>query len=81
VQEVQLNGVPRLANGVVVSLVQNSIDKRFNPYELFRAEQLSPIVPIKAAGGSLRLRAKEMRPEIIPGALKIYVNFEFERAG
>lgn len=81
VQEVQLNGVPRLANGVVVGLVQNSIDKRFNPYELFRAEQLSPIVPIKAAGGSLRLRAKEMRPEIIPGALKIYVVFEFERAG
>lgn len=81
VQEVELNGVPRLANGVVVGLVQNSIDKRFNPYELFRAEQLSPVVPIKAAGGSLRLRAKEMRPEVVPGALKIYVSFEFERAG
>jgi hypothetical protein len=81
VLEVQLNGIPRLANGVVVSLVQNSIDKRFNPYELFRAEQLSPVVPIKAAGGSLRLRAKEMRPEVIPGALRIYVTFEFERAG
>jgi len=39
------------------------------------------IVPIKAAGGSLRLRAKQMRPEVIPGALRIYVVFEFERAG
>lgn len=81
VQEVQLTGVPSLANSVVVNLVQNSIDKRFNPYELFKAEQLSPVVPIKAAGGSLRLRAKEMRPEVIPGALRIYVTFEFERAG
>lgn len=80
VQDVQLNGVPRLANGVVINLVQNSIDKRFNPYELFKAEQLSPVVAIKAAGGSLRLRAKEMRPEVIPGALRIYVRFEFERA-
>ena len=81
VQEVQLTGVPSLANSVVVNLVQNSIDKRFNPYELFKTEQLSPVVPIKAAGGSLRLRAKEMRPEVIPGALRIYVTFEFERAG
>lgn len=80
VEDVQLNGLPRLANSVVISLVQNSIDRRFNPYELFKTEQLSPIVPIKAAGGSLRLRAKEMRPEIIPGALRIHIIYEFERA-
>jgi hypothetical protein len=81
VQDVQLYGIPRLAGGVVVNLVQSSIDRRFNPYELFKAEQLSPIVPIKAAGGSLRLRAKEMRPEIVPGALRIHVIFDFERVG
>lgn len=81
VRDVQLNGVPRLANSVLIGLVQSSIDKRFNPYELFKTEQLSPIVPIKAAGGSLRLRAKEMRPEIIPGALRIHIIYEFERAG
>ncbi len=81
VQDVQLNGIPRLANGVVVNLVQSTIDKRFNPYELFKTDQLSPIVPIKAAGGSLRLRAREMRPEVIPGAVRIHVFYEFERAG
>jgi hypothetical protein len=80
VEQVQLTGIPRLANGVVVSLVQNSIDKRFNPYELFKAEQLSATIPIKAAGGSLRLRAREMRPEIIPGAVRIHIIYEFERA-
>ena len=81
VRDVELNGVPRLANSVLIGLVQGSIDKRFNPYELFKAEQISPIVPIKAAGGSLRLRAKEMRPEIIPGALRIHIIYEFERVG
>jgi hypothetical protein len=79
VRDVQLNGVPRLASGVLISLVQNTIDKRFNPYELFRAEQLSPVVPIKAAGGSLRLRAREMRPEIQVGALRIHIVYEFEK--
>jgi hypothetical protein len=81
VQDVQLYGIPRLAGGVVVNLVQSSIDRRFNPYELFKAEQLSPVVPIKAAGGSLRLRAKELRPEIAPGSLRIHVIFDFERVG
>lgn len=80
VKDVQLNGVPRLASGVLIGLVQGTIDKRFNPYELFKSEQISPIVPIKAAGGSLRMRAKEMRPEIIPGALRIHIIYEFERA-
>lgn len=80
VTDVQLNGVPRLASGVLIGLVQGSIDKRFNPYELFKSEQISPIVAIKAAGGSLRLRAREMRPEIIPGALRIHIIYEFERA-
>ncbi len=80
VEEVQLTGIPRLANGLVIGIVQNSIDKRFNPYELFKAEQLSATIPIKAAGGSLRLRAREMRPEIIPGAVRIHIIYEFERA-
>lgn len=80
VQDVQLTGVPTLANGVLVSLLQNTIDKRFNPYQLFKAEQLSPVVQLKAAGGSLRLRAREMRPEIIPGALRLHIIYEFVRA-
>lgn len=80
VEQVQLAGLPLLASGVVVSLVQGSIDKRFNPYELLKAEQLSPIVPIKAAGGALRLRAREMRPELISGALRIHIIYDFERA-
>lgn len=80
VEEVHLNGIPRLASGVLIGLVQGTIDKRFNPYELFRAEQVSPTVQIKAAGGALRLRAREMRPEIINGALRIQIIYEFVKA-
>jgi hypothetical protein len=80
IRDVQLNGLPSLANSIVINLVQNSIDKRFNPYELFKTDQLSPVVPIKAAGGSLRLRARDVRPEIVPGALRLHVLYEFERA-
>lgn len=79
VQQVFLNGIPRLASGILIGMVQGTIDRRFNPYELFKAEQLSPTVAIKAAGGSLRLRAKEIRPEIIPGALRLKIIYEFER--
>ncbi len=80
VQEVHLEGIPRLASGVLISLVQSSIDKKFNPYELFKAEQVSPVVQIKAASGALRLRAREMRPEIISGALRLQIIYEFVRA-
>lgn len=79
-QSMELSGLPVLANNIVAGMVQSSIDRRFNPYELFRAEQLSPVIPIKAAGGSLRLRATTMRPEIVPGALRITVVYDFERA-
>lgn len=77
VDDVELNGLPRLASGVLVNLLQNSIDRKLNPYELFKAEQLSATVPIKAAGGSLRLRPREMRPEVIPGAVRIQIIYEF----
>lgn len=80
VEEVHLSGIPRLASGVLISLVQGTIDKRFNPYELFKAEQVSPTVQVKAAGGALRMRAREMRPEIINGALRIQIIYEFVKA-
>jgi hypothetical protein len=80
VTDVQLNGLPRLGSSLLVNMVQNSVDKKFNPYELFRAEQVSAIVPIKAAGGSLRLRPTDMRPEIVQGTLRIYLTYEFVKA-
>ena len=80
VQDIHLSGVPSLANGVVVSLVQSSIDQRINPVEILQAAQLSARIPIAAAGGALRLMAKEVRPEIVPGSLRLHIIYEFAPA-
>lgn len=80
VQDIHLNGVPSLANGVIVGLVQNSIDRRINPVEILQAAQLSARIPIAAAGGALRLLAKEVRPEVVQGSLRLHIIYEFARA-
>lgn len=80
VLNIQLTGLPSMANTAVLGLVQTAIDKRFNPIEVLRAEQLSAVVSIKPAGGSLRLRAREVRPEIIAGALRLHIFYDFVRA-
>jgi hypothetical protein len=80
VQDIHLSGVPGLASGIIVSLVQNSIDQHINPVEILQAAQLSARIPIAAAGGALRLMAREVRPEIVPGALRLHIIYEFEKA-
>jgi hypothetical protein len=80
VQDIHLNGVPGLASGVILNLVQNSIDRRINPVEILPASQLSARIPIAAAGGALRLMAREVRPEIVAGALRLHIIYEFTKA-
>lgn len=80
VVDIHLNGIPQLANGVVVQMVQNAIDQRINPVEILQATQLTTRLPISAAGGALRLSAKELRPEIVPGAVRLHIIYEFVRA-
>ncbi len=80
VVDIHLQGVPQLANGVVVNMVQNAIDQRINPIEILQAAQLTTRLPISAAGGALRLRAKELRPEVIPGAVRLHIIYEFVKA-
>ena len=77
ITDVRLENLPALTQGTILNLVQAAIDKRINPIKLLRPEQLSSAVPIAPAGGSLRLRAKEMRPEIVPGLLHLHVSYEF----
>ena len=77
VTDVHLEGIPLLANGVAVDMVQSAIDQKVNPVEILRTEQLTARVPLAAAGGALRLRAKELRPEIVPGLLKLHITYEF----
>jgi hypothetical protein len=80
VQDIHLTNIPSLASGVVVGLVQNSIDRRINPIEILRAAQLSARLPITGSDGTLSLRATEIRPVVRPGALSLHIFYEFTRA-
>jgi hypothetical protein len=76
-RDIHLNDVPALASGPVLNIVQNTIDRRYNPVELLTLEQLSARVNVQPAGGALRLRATEVRPEITPNALTLHITYEF----
>ena len=75
--DMHLENIPSLAQGSIVKLVQSAIDSRINPLKILRPEQLSSVVPIAPAGGSLRLRAREVRPEIVPGSVHLRITYEF----
>lgn len=77
VNEINLTNVPALAGGSLGKLVQSAIDKRINPLELLRLDQLSTRVPIAPAGGALRMRAREVRAEIAPGSAHLHIFYEF----
>jgi hypothetical protein len=77
VLDVHLNNVPSLANAPLVKIVQSAIDKKINPIEILHLDQLSARVPVSASGGALRLRAKEVTPEIVPGVLHLHIAYEF----
>jgi hypothetical protein len=75
-RNIHLSDVPSLANGPVLNMVQNTIDRRYNPVELLTLEQLSTRVNVQPAGGTLRLRATDVRPEITPNALALHITYE-----
>lgn len=77
ITDIHLENIPSLAQGSVVKLVQAAIDSRINPLKILRPEQLSSVVPIAPAGGSLRLRAKEVKPEIVSGSVHLRITYEF----
>lgn len=81
VRKVNLSGVPSMFADGVTGLVQDSLDERVNPIEILRAEQVSAQLPLRrlATGGTLRLRAREMRHEIQPGELRLRIVYEFVR--
>ncbi len=78
-REIHLNNTPALLNGPLLGMVQGTIDRRYNPVELFTLEKLSTRVEIQPAGGALQLRAREIRPEITPSALILHIIYEFAR--
>jgi hypothetical protein len=74
VRELKLKNIPSSVVGPgLTELVQDAIDARVNPVEILRAEQLGfPLM----RGGSLRLRAREVRHEIVGKELRLHIIYE-----
>src|SRR6266566_4762269 len=77
VRDIHLNNTPAILNGPLLGMVQGTIDRRYNPVELFTFEKLSTRVYIQPAGGALQLRAKEVRSEVTPSAVTFHIVYEF----
>ena len=79
VRSIQLNNLPSLLTSGITDLVQDAIDKRVNPVELLRAERLAASIPITPRGGAnspLRLRAREVRHEVVQKELRLRIIYE-----
>jgi len=77
VEGVNLEGVNPAANNFVTVFVRNAIDQRVNPLELIRAEQLQLMIPVRASNGAVKARVKDVRAEVLDGALKMHISYEF----
>ncbi|HYH84744.1 MAG TPA: hypothetical protein VEX60_04625 [Pyrinomonadaceae bacterium] len=74
VRDLKLKNVPTsLLGGGLTGLVQDSIDNRVNPVQILRAEQLG--VPLMR-GNNLRLRAREVRHEVVGKELRLRIVYE-----
>ncbi|HEX8282204.1 MAG TPA: hypothetical protein VF588_02575 [Pyrinomonadaceae bacterium] len=80
VRDLKLKNVPTaLLGGGLTGLVQDAIDDRVNPVEILRAEQLGARVPVTRAD-ELRLRAADVRHEVVGRELRLHIVYELVQA-
>ena len=77
VEGVNLEGVNPIANTMVTVFVQSAINQRVNPLVLVSDKQLQLLIPVKASNGTVKAHAKDVRAEILDGALKLHLTYEF----
>jgi hypothetical protein len=76
VRELKLRNVPSsLVGPGLTGLVQDAIDARLNPVEILRAEQLGARLPV-TRGTELRLRARDVRHEVVGSELRLHIVYE-----
>ena len=79
VRDIHLNNTPAMLSGPLLEMVQGTIDRKYNPVELFTLEKLSTRVDIQPAGGGLRLQATDVRVEVAPNVVTLHIFYEFVR--
>jgi hypothetical protein len=81
VRDLKLKNVPvSLLGAGLTGLVQDAIDDRVNPVEILRAEQLGARVPVTRAD-ELRLRASDVRHEVVGRELRLHIVYELVQPG
>ena len=79
VRDIHLNNAPAVLTGPLLEMVQGTIDRKYNPVELFTLEKLSTRVDIQPAGGALRLQATDVRVEVLPNIVTLHIFYQFVR--
>ena len=79
VRDIRLNNAPAVLTGPLLRMVQGTIDRKYNPVELFTLEKLSTRVDIQPAGGALRLQATDVRVEVAPNIVTLHIFYQFVR--
>ena len=77
VNEIRLTNVPALAGGSLGKMVQAAIDKRINPSNCCDSINCQRACRSRRPLALLRMRAKEVRPEIVPGTAHLHIVCEF----
>jgi hypothetical protein len=78
VLNVNLNGTGGLGGTVIARMIQTSIDKRLNPFEIISLEKMSFMLPIRG-NGRVRAKATSVRPEIVGNVLSFHITYAFEK--
>ena len=78
VQRVILDGTGGIGGTMIASLLQSSIDRRLNPFEILQMEKLSFAVPIQNSRG-FRAQAVGVRHEVRNGQLNVTITYQFSR--
>lgn len=80
VRDLKLKNVPTsLIGGGLTGLVQDAIDDRVNPVEILRAEQLGARIPVTRTD-EMRLRAADVRHEVVGRELRLRIVYELVQA-
>ncbi|HMS39378.1 MAG TPA: hypothetical protein PKE69_04075 [Pyrinomonadaceae bacterium] len=77
VTSVNMSGTGGVGSGVLARMVQNSIDKKVNPINILATDKISFAVPIQN-GGTVRMKATNVRPEIQNGFLNVIISYQFQ---
>lgn len=76
VSTVNLNGTGGVGGSLIARMLQTSIDKRMNPVDILTLDKVSFALPVQKTG-TLRMQARKIKTEIVPGALNVRVEYDF----